>query len=472
MKGKKVFQCSQCGHRMAKWSGKCPACGEWNTIEELEEQRKGAERQVVQVPNFFPARLTEVQSSKSHRIVTGIEEFNRVMGGGIVKDSMTILTSPPGGGKSTLTLTISNDVAKQGYRVLYASGEESDSQIKSRADRILEEINGRIWILADTSLNRVLGAIEQIDPDLVIIDSIQTFALEEYFPARAGNPTQTMECANELLKIAKSNQRPRAVILIGQMNKNDELAGIRSLEHLVDTVLIMEGDQEEELRHVTATKNRFGSTGEMGFFSMTERGLVSIDNPSEYFITKREANELVSGSALSVIREGSRPIIAEIESLVSNSFTPYPSRIGEALRREQLNTLISILEQRCGINLFNKNVVIKTTGGIKLKEQSANLAVLMSIASSIFEMGIPSNIAFISDVGLTGELKKVPSLETRIRELDRMGFKKVYIAKDCIRKIKLEQIEVVECKTLKEVIHSVFGVRKKTTKKQVEEKIE
>lgn len=463
MKEKKVFQCSECGYKTPKWAGKCPSCGEWNTIEESEEvsNKKSAEK-LIQIPKYFTAsKLTEVQSSKSDRIITGIEEFNRVMGGGIVKDSMTILTSPPGGGKSTLTLTISNDVAKQGYHVLYASGEESDSQIKNRADRILEKISERIWILADTSLNRVLGAVEQIDPDLIIIDSIQTFALEEYFPARAGNPTQTMECAGELLKLAKSSQRPRAVIIIGQMNKNDELAGLRSLEHLVDTVLIMEGDSEEELRSVIASKNRFGSTGEMGFFSMTEKGLISIDNPSEYFITKREANELVSGSALSVIREGSRPIIAEIESLVSNSFTPYPSRIGEALKREQLNTLISILEQRCGINLFNKNVVIKTTGGIKLKEQSVNLAVIMSIASSVFGAGIPSHYAFISDVGLTGELKKVPSLESRIRELDRMGFKRVYIAKDSIRKMRLNQIEIMEQKTVKEVIQSVFGNRQK-----------
>lgn len=461
MKEKKLFECNSCGYKSSKWLGKCPGCDEWNTFEEgIPEKTKNTAGRLIQVSKNTASKLADVQSSKSDRIVTKISEFNRVIGGGIVKDSLTILTSPPGGGKSTLTLTISNDVASQGYKVLYATGEESDSQIKNRADRILGNIDENIWIVADTSLNNVLGAVNSIDPDLIIIDSIQTFALEEYFPARAGNPTQTMECANELVRIAKNSNRPRAVILIGQMNKSDELAGLRSLEHLVDTVLIMDGESEEELRSIIASKNRFGSTGEMGFFSMTEKGLISIDNPSEYFITKREEGEMVSGSALSVIREGSRPIIAEVESLVSNSFTPYPSRIGEAMKREQLNTLISILEQRCGINLFNKNVVIKTTGGIKLKEQSVNLSVIMSIVSSVFDKPIPSNYAFVSDVGLTGELKKVPSLEARIKELDRMGFKKALIAKDSIRKIKLENIEIIEFKTLNDVINLVFGKRK------------
>ena len=219
-----------------------------------------------------------------------------------------------------------------------------------------------------------------------------------------------------------------------------------------------------KLRSIVASKNRFGSTGEMGFFSMTEKGLISIDNPSEFFITKRDINEQVSGSALTVIREGSRPIIAEIESLVSNSFTPYPSRIGEALKREQLNTLISILEQRGGINLFNKNVVIKTTGGIKLKEQSANLATIMSIASSVYDKSISSDIAFVADVGLTGELKKIPSLELRIKELDRMGFKKVYIAKDSIKNMPVTKIEIKEYKTLTQVIADIFGSKKSGNK--------
>ena len=298
----------------------------------------------------------------------------------------------------------------------------------------------------------------EVNPDLIIADSIQSFVLEEFLPSRAGSPTQTMECANELLKIAKNNVSPKAVIVIGQMTKNDELAGLRALEHLVDTVLIIDGENEEELRGLLASKNRFGSTGEMGFFSMTEIGLLSIDNPSEFFMTKRASGEVVSGSALTVIKEGSRPIIVEIESLVSNSFTPFPSRIGEGLGKDQLNTLISVLEQRGKINLFNKNVVIKTTGGLRLREHAINLCVIMSIASSVFDKGIPNDVAFVADIGLTGELKKVPSLETRIKELDRMGFRKVYVAQNAFnRPIKFNKIEVVESKTLQEVIHSIFG---------------
>ena len=304
-------------------------------------------------------------------------------------------------------------------------------------------------------MDNVLEEIKNTKANVVIIDSIQTFALNEMLPSRAGNPVQTMECAGELVKIAKSGSKKTAVIIVGQMNKNDELAGLRSLEHLVDTVLVMDSSYDDGLRSLMATKNRFGSTGEMGFFAMSERGLISIDNPSEYFVTQRDEGEFVSGSAMAVIREGSRPIIAEIESLVSKSYMPYPSRIGEALKREQLSTLISILEQRGGINLFDKNVVIKSTGGIMLREPAVSLAVLISIASSVLEKAVKGKTAFIADVGLTGEIKKVPGLEGRIKELDRMGFDRVFVAKDSV-KVKTENIKIVEEKYLKDVIKDAF----------------
>ena len=460
MKNKTVYKCSACGYQTPKWMGKCPECEEWNSFVEedvLPKGKRSAKGNLGKKRNVL--KLAEIESSKSSRIITGIREFDRVMGGGIVKDSVTILTSPPGGGKSTLTLMIAGEGAKQGKRVLYATGEESDSQIKNRADRVMETIHENIWIIADTSLNHVMEAVQEVDPDIIVLDSIQTFVLEEFLPARAGNPTQTMECAAALVQCAKSPERQRAVILIGQMNKNDEIAGLRSLEHLVDTVLVLEGNNEEELRSIMATKNRFGSTGEMGFFTMTEKGLLSIDNPSEFFVTKRGRDEMVSGSALTVMREGSRAFIAEIESLVSPSFTPYPSRICETMKKDQLNTLLSILEQRGGIGLYDKNVVIKTTGGIKLKEQAANLAVIICIASSVFDKAVPSDWAFIADVGLTGELKRVPSTESRVRELDRRGFSKVFLARDSMRKLDLEHIEVIECKTLAQVISHVFGKR-------------
>jgi len=457
MKKKTLYRCLSCGFESIKWLGKCPTCNSWNTLEEVVVESKSLQTRVRQASKKPIKKLLDVVSNKSDRIVTGINEFDRVMGGGIVKDSISIITARPGAGKSTLLLQISDAIAQKGYKVIYASGEESDSQIKNRADRILDKIHENIWVVQETSLDNVLDAVEEINPDMLIVDSIQTFTMEASLPARAGSPTQTMECANALLQIAKNEKRPRAVIVVGQMTKNDELAGLRALEHLVDTVLIIEDDNDEELRVLVSSKNRFGSI-ENGFFQMCEKGVISIDNPSEFFMTKREEGEIVSGSALTVIKEGTRAIITEIESLVSKSFTPYPTRIGETLGKDKLNTLISILEQRGGINLYDKNVIIKTTGGIKIREQGINLAVIMSIVSSVKQQGIESNIAFIADVGLTGELKKVPSLESRVKELERMGFKKVYVPKNSfMRESSFEKIEVIELKTLTNVINHVYN---------------
>lgn len=462
MKTKTVYVCTSCGYKSPKWAGRCTSCGEWNSFEEREE-RKGERTATAKttITKQSVSRLSEVEIVGDERMLTGIGEFDRVMGGGIVRDSVTIITSPPGGGKSTLSLMVASQLAKNGKRVLYASGEESDSQIKSRADRILERVEENIWILADTSMDAVLDAILQVDADFIILDSIQTFSLAEFLPSRAGNPTQTMECASALVQTAKSKMRPRAVLMIGQMNKNDEIAGLRALEHLVDTVLVLEGDGAEELRSLIATKNRFGNTGEMGFFSMTEKGLSSIENPSEYFMTKRSREDAVSGSAITVLREGSRAVVAEIESLVSASFTPYPSRISENMKKDTLNTLLSILEQRGGIKLYDKNVVVKSTGGLFLKEQSANLAVLMSIASAVYDVPLPPDWAFIADVGLTGELKKIPGMESRIRELDRMGFTKTFVAVEGARKVKLDNLEVVACKNLTHLMGKIFPNGKK-----------
>lgn len=459
MKKKTIYRCSQCGNESLKWMGRCSECNSWNSFEEivLEPKDKANKKRSQQIERILPVKLATVDTGNSHRIITDIDEFNRVLGGGIVKDSVTILTARPGAGKSTLLLEISNDVAKNGYKVLYASGEESETQISNRANRILKKIPKDIWILSDTSMDNVIKSIEEIDPDLVIIDSIQTFSLEE-FNSRAGSPIQSIECANILVEIAKNKNRPRAIIMVGHMTKANEMAGLRTLEHLVDTVLYLEGESEEELRTLMATKNRFGRAGEIGLFSMEEEGMIPIENPSEYFITKREDGDIVPGSALSVIKEGSRLIIVEVESLVSHSFTPYPARIGECLRKDQLSTLISILEQRGNVSLYDKNVVIKTTGGLKLSEQSVNLAIIMSIVSSVRNKGIPNDIVFIAEVGLTGELKKVPSLELRIKELDRMGFRKVYIPKGGLKgKEKFKTIEVIELKKLQEVIEHVFN---------------
>lgn len=458
-KNRTQYVCTNCGHAESKWVGRCPACGEWNTLEEQAQSASGtagSTRTVSARPSAAAARLAQVEADNGDRLVTHIEEFNRVMGGGLIRDSLTVLSSPPGCGKSSLALMVAQDLAEQGFKALYASGEESASQIRRRADRILHGISENLWILSDTSMDAVLRSIESIDVDFVVVDSIQTFAMDSV-DSRPGSPTQTMQCATELLYTAKNPARPRAVVMIGQMTKENELAGLRALEHMVDTVLLMDSSTGEEIRSLYCSKNRFGSTGEMGFFTMTEEGLVSIENPSDYFMTRREAGERISGSALTVVREGSRPIIVEIESLVSRSFTPYPTRIGESLKRDELNTLVSVLEQRADITLFDKNVILKTTGGLRLSENAVSLCVIMSIVSSVFHKGVGGDTLFIADVGLTGELKKVPALENRVREADRMGFARVFVAKDAVLRTHDLQIQVVRCKTLRQVITAVFG---------------
>ena len=273
-KVKSIFICENCGYESPKWLGKCPDCNNWNTFEESLVEKKSSVAAVAKKVSLTMKpvkKLSDITSSKSDRITTGINEFDRVMGGGIVKDSITIITARPGAGKSTLLLQVAHSIAHKGHKVIYASGEESDSQIKNRADRILNNISDNIWVLQETSMDNVVHATRDIDPDLIII-------------------------------------------IVGQMTKADELAGLRALEHLVDTVLIIEANSDEELRGLISSKNRFGSTGETGFFQMTEKGMESIDNPSEYFMTKREDGDLVSGSTLTVVKEGSRAIIMEVEN--------------------------------------------------------------------------------------------------------------------------------------------------------------
>ena len=439
---------------MVGFMGKCPECGSFGSFEPIEKEENPIKRRPANKLDCID--LNKVQSQNSQRVMTNISEFDRVMGNGIVKDSVTILTARPGAGKSTLLLQVSNALARMGYKVLYASGEESASQIKSRADRILNKIDDNLKVLSHNNMDTVLETIKDINAQFIIIDSIQAFTLDAFPTSRAGSPTQTMECAYELVKLAKDRENPKMIFIVGQMTKEDELAGLRALEHLVDTVLLIEGESGEELRSLLTSKNRYGSTGEMGFFNMTEEGMVSIDNPSEYFMTSRSKEEIVSGSSLTVVREGTRPILLEIESLVSPSFTPFPSRIGESMRREHLNTLVSILEQRGEIPLYDKNIVIKTTGGIKLKDQASNLAVIMSIVSSVYDKPLPDDTIFLADVGLTGELKRIPALEARLREADRMGIRLAYISQSQDIKIKLNKLKLVKKRLLIDVLRAAF----------------
>lgn len=445
-----MYKCKKCGMESIQWMGKCSRCQSWGSMEEVEATQKSTGKRLEKKKGQVES-LKDVEIDLSQRLDTGIEELNRVLGSGLVKDSCTILTARPGAGKSTLLLEIAGKMAKNKKKVLYISGEESSSQIKARANRILEDIPDKIWILSTTSMDSALEEIDDIDPDIIFLDSIQVMTLEEY-SSRAGSPVQTVECTSKFIEKCKG-RRPRAGILVGHMTKADEMAGLRTLEHMVDTVLLLEGEPDEALRILVSTKNRFGQTGEVGLFEMSEIGLKEMLNPNEYFITNRK--DPVPGSALGMIREGSRLLVIEIESLVSQSFTPYPQRIGDSLRKDQLNTLVSILEQRAGINLYDKNVILKTTGGMKVSEQSVNLAIIMSIVSSVKNKGIPGNNIFIAEVGLTGELKKVPRIVQRLKELDRLGYEKVYTY-PLDEEVKLENLQVIECTHIQDVIKEVW----------------
>lgn len=451
-KPKKEYICSVCKNTFTKWTGQCPNCKEWNTLEEVENTTKNSK-----LVKATPRKLKEIKTEITNRVISGIEEFDRVVGGGIVEDSIIILSAPPGTGKSTLCMMLADKMIGLGKITVYASGEESASQLKNRANRLKLKHIEDIYISDTTSMDEVISLVNEVDADFIIVDSIQTFTLNEFLPSRAGNPTQVMECASVLQDLAKRSSKPRMIIIIGQMNKEDELVGTRALEHLVDTTLILDGDSDESFRMLFAKKNRFGDTGETGFFQMTETGLLSVENPSEFFLTERTTP--VNGTALTVLKEGSRPIVIEIESLVTQSFTPYPSRISEAIKKDQLNVLLSILEQHCKMNFFNKNVVIKTQNNIKLKNSDTNLATLMTIASSYYKKPIPLNTVYLSDVGLTGELKKIPNIEMRLKELDRMGYKTAYISKNSnISLLKLKHLKVKQLNTISEVLKDTFDI--------------
>ncbi len=473
-KAKVIYRCSRCGFESAKWMGQCPSCQSWNTLEEQEAvsaQAPSSGQSARAIPGKGLTTLNRVSPDTCDRIVTGMEEFDRVMGGGITRDSVSIIAAKPGAGKSTLLLQIASRLSGQGLRVLYVSGEESEGQLRRRAERVLRDIPELLWVQSTNSMNELLASVESVDPALVIVDSIQTFSLAE-FPSRPGTPTQIVECTNAMISLAKKPEHPCAVFMAGQLTKEDELAGVRTLEHMVDTVLFMEADASEELRILSATKNRFGSTGEMGFFTMEENGLVQIDNPSAYFMSRRPENSRVSGTALTAIKEGTRPIVAEVESLISRSFTPYPTRISECMKREQLATLISILEQRGGISLYDQNVVVKTAGGLRLSQASVNLATICSMVSSALSVPISSSIVFVGDVGLTGELKRVPSMESIVRELVRMKFGTVVIPAGALSRTfrsTLGELRLFEANTLSEVLSFVFGDALKKRRKEKED---
>ncbi len=449
------YVCSHCSHEETGWTGKCPACGTWGSMEETMVETKSAKRARggQQVKQERAQLLKDVELASSERLDTGMEELNRVLGGGLVRDSVSMLTAKPGAGKSTLLLQVAGKMAEMNIPTLYASGEESSSQIKARALRVLGDISSDIYLLSTNSMDVLINEMNRIKPQVVIVDSVQTFALDEY-PQRQGSPTQTVQVTASLVDACKQGERPIAAFLVGHMTKGDEMAGLRTLEHLVDSVLYLESSNDESLRVLRSTKNRFGYTGEIGLFQMTEAGLEEVTAPFDLFLTKRET--AISGSAISLQSEGSRLIPIEIEALVSPSYAAYPIRIGDTMRRDTLNTLVSILEQKANFSMGNKNVVIKATGGLSISEKVCDLAILVAIASSDLDRPVSGDVAFLAEVGLTGELKRVSQMERRLKELDRIGFKEVYIPTG-YQVPKLQKLKVHECRTLSEVFSRILS---------------
>lgn len=446
-----LFRCTNCGYESIGYFGKCPGCGSWGTIEEFKEEKDSKKKDVNkrEIGLGVVSKLKDVKGLNSDRIYSNIKELDRVMGGGIVRDSVTILTARPGAGKSTLLLQLANSLATDGKKVLYASGEESESQIKKRAERIFNSLSDNLYVISTNSLDQVVESVKKIEAELIIVDSIQTFILDEFLPSRAGSPTQSLECAYKCVELAKDATKPKIVFLVGQMNKEDELSGLRSIEHLVDTVLYIEGEKGESLRSLVATKNRYGSTGEIGFFQMEDKGLISIDNPSEFFMTSRE--KPVKGSALGAIKEGSRAIVLEVESLLSKSFTPYPSRITDSIKKDTLNICISILEDSLNLKLFDQNVVLKAVGGFRTYDPSLNFSIVMSIASSYYNKPIKKDVVFIGDVALTGEIRKAQSLTQKVMEADRTGVSEIAIGDRNID-VKTQNAKIVKFKNIREAI--------------------
>lgn len=456
-KVKTNYRCTNCGTTYSSWAGRCTppkGCGEWNTI--VEDVESVVKERDSKASSRYPKgvnrakKLKDVDDSSEERFLTGMGEFDRVLGGGMVKGSISILTAPPGTGKSTLILQISQNFAKKGVPVVYASGEESDAQIKLRSKRILQEVSENIYIMPGNNLDDIFASVDACKAGLLIVDSIQTCTVS-YIDGKPGGNAQLLECSERIRQKAK--KEGLMVVLIGQMTKKDELAGSRQLEHLVDAEF--EFEAVEELRILRGIKNRFGSIGEVGMFEMDSDGLNPIDNPSKYFLTERD--KPLPGNALGITKEGTRPIVVEIECATSKSLAPFPARYTEGLRKEKLNILLTVLEGSGGVNFFEENVIVKPTGGLTLNENATDLAIMMSIMSAKKKKAIPEGTVFIGEIGLTGEIKKVPSIEARLKELDRMGFKEAIIPNQYIKGgIGDLNIKVTKMKTINDCIRYIL----------------
>lgn len=452
-KAKVQFECQTCGYISPKYLGRCPNCGQWNTMTEEIIQDTSDRRARVSLTGkkTQPQRLAEIVPKKEPRVKTKLAELNRVLGGGVVPGSLVLIGGDPGIGKSTLLLQVSQQLAEIGGKVLYVSGEESAEQIKMRAER-LSSADTEFYLYAETDMNEISRAIEKLEPDYVIIDSIQTMTQPDVTSV-AGSVSQVRETTAELLKIAKTNGI--AIFIVGHVTKEGSIAGPRMLEHMVDTVLYFEGDKHHTFRILRAVKNRFGSTNEIGIFEMREHGLEEVANPSQVFLEERLAD--ATGSAIVVAMEGTRPILVEVQALVTPTMFGNAKRTTTGLDFNRVSLIMAVLEKRAGLLLQNQDAYLKAAGGVKINEPAIDLAVAVSIASSYKENGTKPTECFIGEIGLTGEIRRVNSIEQRVREAQKLGFTKVYLPKNNLGGwTPPEGIEIVGVATIGETLRKVF----------------
>ncbi len=453
MKTKLVYTCQNCGYQSPKWLGRCPDCGTWNSfLEENYAPIKSSKGRSSTFKATDPVLLSEVDIVSKQRIKVGIEELDRVLGGGIVQGSVILIGGDPGIGKSTISLQISNNLAALGKKVLYISGEESVHQTKLRADRLSVKAKEGLFIVNQTDVLVIIELIKRLKPDLVVIDSVQVLFNSD-FNSSPGSVTQVRESAQALTHFAKSEDT--SLVIIGHVTKEGTLAGPRVLEHMVDTVLYFEGERYSLYRVVRSVKNRFGSTNEIGVFEMTSSGLKEVINPSKIFLSERPQG--VSGSAISCIMEGTRPLLVEIQSLVSKSNVGFAGRKCQGIDYNRFSILIAILEKRMGLKLHDKDVFLNITGGIKVVDPAIDLAVAASIISSYYDKVIKEDIVFLGELGLASEVRSITQMILRVNEAEKLGFNNCILSENNLKnKHPHKKINLTGINFLKDILKIIW----------------
>ena len=450
---KTAYFCQNCGAQYSKWQGQCYVCKQWNTIvEEVVQKDTAPAWQEKELPIKSKApkyiSISQIDTQQEARLNSNNHELNNVLGGGIVPGSVTLLGGEPGIGKSTLLLQIALNLP---YRTLYVSGEESEKQIKMRAGRIPHKLDN-CFILTETKTQNIFQQIKELLPEIVIIDSIQTLQ-SDYIEASAGSISQIRECTSELIKFAKTTHTP--VILIGHITKDGQIAGPKILEHMVDTVLQFEGDRNHVYRILRSLKNRFGSTSELGIYEMLSNGLREVNNPSEILISKTD--ETISGTSIAATLEGMRPLMIEIQALVSTAVYGTPQRSTTGFNAKRLNMLLAVLEKRAGFRLGAKDVFLNITGGITIDDPATDLGVAMAILSSNEDIAIEKDVCFAGEVGLGGEIRPVQRVEQRITEAEKLGFNTIFVSKYNKIALKNTKIRIVKVAKIEDAIQELFG---------------